>query len=199
MIKNIIFDVGEVLFGYRWLEMLMDYGMTREEATEAGNTMFDDELWNVLDRGTMEMQQVIMEYKQKYPKYRDAIQYFLTHGELMKVPRPEVWRQVHALKEKGYKIYLLSNYSEYLFQAHTRDATFLKDLDGAVVSYEVHMLKPEEGIYRYLLEKYNLKPEESVFLDDRQENIEGAERVGIKGIRIISEQQLLEEMKQLLG
>ena len=68
-IKNIIFDVGDVLLSYRWKYMLMDYGLTETEAVRIGMEMFDDPegLWGLLDLGTVPQQEIIERYCRKYP------------------------------------------------------------------------------------------------------------------------------------
>ena len=98
MIKNLIFDLGDVLMEYRATEMLMDYGLSREEALALDDLMFYDPLWAILDKGTMTNEEVIAGYAKKYPKHADAIGWFIRHGEYMHVPRPKVWKRVHELK-----------------------------------------------------------------------------------------------------
>ena len=196
--KNIIFDVGDVLLEYRWKDMLVeDYGMTAERAEQVGMTMFDDPLWSGLDLGNP-LEETICRYEKKYPEYAKEIRWFLTHGEYMHVNRPAVWEKVHELKKAGYRIYLLSNYSEDLFTKHTKGASFLNDIDGKVVSYQIHEIKPNPEIYLYLLDKYNLKADQCLFFDDREQNVEGAEKLGIHAIRVESQQQLLGELEKLL-
>ena len=136
MIRNLIFDVGDVLVEYRWFEMLTrDYGLSEAEAKRLGGEMFDNEIWvQGLDGGRLSLEEAIHQYELKYPDDVDVMGWFLRNGEQMAVKRPEVWDKVAALKEKGYKIYLLSNYSEELFHAHTKGAKFLDVLDGGVVS-----------------------------------------------------------------
>lgn len=198
MIKNIIFDVGEILLGYRWKDMLMDYGLTEEEAIKVGELMFNDSLWNTLDLAILPEEEIIREYQKKYPKQAESISWFIKHGEKMHVARPDVWEKIPKLKEKGYGIYLLSNYSETLFKKHTADASFVQEIDGMVVSYQVHITKPDSRIYSYLLDKYNLYPEECIFFDDRAENTEAANKMGIKAITITSKEQLLELLNKMI-
>lgn len=198
MIKNLIFDVGNVLLEYRWHQMLLDYGLTKEEAAVAGPLFFEHETWKELDLGNIPVEDVIVLYEQRLPQYADLIRWFLTHLELMPIPRPDVWEKVHALKEKGYKIYLLSNYNEDFFRVHTQGAAFLEDIDGKVVSYEIHKIKPEPEIYQYLLDKYKLQPEESVFFDDRPENTQTAEDLGMKTYTITSKEYLLHVLDEFL-
>lgn len=198
MIKNLIFDVGNVLLEYRWNQMLLDYGLTKEEAAVAGPVFFENELWKELDLGNYSVEEVICMYEEALPQYAGLVRWFLTHLELMPLPRKAVWEKVHALKEKGYRIYLLSNYNGDFFRVHTKDADFINDIDGKVVSYEIHKIKPDAAIYEYLLEKYDLKAEESVFFDDREENTEAAEKLGIKSYTITSKEYLLEVLDKFL-
>lgn len=199
MIKNLIFDVGNVLIEYRWNQMLLDYGLSKEEAAVAGPLFFEHETWKELDLGNMPVEEVIKLYEKQLPQYAGLIRWFLTHLELMPIPRPDVWEKVHALKEKGYNIYLLSNYNEDFFRVHTQDAAFLQDIDGKVVSYEIHKIKPYPEIYQYLLDKYNLNPQECVFFDDRPENTQTAEELGIKTYTITSKEYLLEVLEGFLN
>lgn len=199
--KNIIFDVGDVLIHYRWKEMLMDYGLTEKEATRVGTQLFEDpeELWKMFDKGVLNENELVELYCKKYPKDADVIRWFILHGEYMHVGRPAVWKKVRELKQAGYKIYLLSNYSEYLFERHTQYADFLEDIDGKLVSYMVKMAKPEREIYEALVDKFRLKPEECLFFDDRKENVEAAEAFGIQSVQVFSQEQLLKELDALIG
>ena len=188
MIRNLIFDVGDVLVEYRWFEMLTrDYGL---EAKRIGGEMFDNEIWvQGLDGGKLSLEEAIHQYELKYPDDVDVMGWFLRNGEQMAVKRPEVWDKVAALKEKGYKIYLLSNYSEELFHVHTKGAKFLNVLDGGVVSYQVHALKPDRKIYETLCERFDITPENAVFLDDNAKNTETAREFGLHAITVENKEQ----------
>lgn len=199
MIKNIIFDVGEVLLEYRWKDMLMDYGCSEGEAIRLGTLIFSEELWQQLDIQNEPTESIIKKYEEKYPNDAKAIRWFIEHGEYMHVPRQDVWVKLHLLKEKGYKIYLLSNYSKDLFEKHTKGADFLNNIDGMVVSYQIHKIKPDLAIYNYLIEKYSLNTDECIFFDDRQINTQAAESLGIKSVTITSKELLLSEMDKLLN
>jgi len=199
MITNLIFDVGNVLFHYRWKEALMDTGMTREEADEAGRKVFDETpLWREFDAGNITLSDLIEEYGKLFPDIKDNIAEFVTRNERMPLDRPEVWEKMAVLKKKGYKIYLLSNYSEYLFTNHTKGKPFMDLLDGKVVSYEVHETKPDRPIYRELMRRYDLKPEECVFFDDREENTKTAEELGIKSFTVMSREHINELLEDII-
>ncbi|MBQ5445621.1 MAG: HAD family phosphatase [Lachnospiraceae bacterium] len=198
-IKNVIFDVGDVLLDYRWREMLMDYGLDINEAQRIGRELFDDNLWHIYDIGTMSQEEIINAYCDKHPKDAKVIRWFITHGEYMHVPRPKVWEKVHELKIKGYKLYILSNYPEILFNKHTEYADFMDDMDGVMVSYMIKDSKPNMAIYDALCNRYGLKTDESIFFDDREENVLGAIKFGINAKKIDSQDSLLEYMDILLN
>ncbi len=198
MIKNIIFDVGDVLLEYRWKDMLKDYGLPDDEAYKVGKLMFNDNLWHEFDLANMTHDEIVGQYLKNYPDYAEVMQWFMTHGELMHVKREDVWEKAQKLKEKGYGIYILSNYSQELFEKHTKDAPFISIADGVVVSYQIHITKPDEKIYQYLLDKYNLKAEECIFFDDREENTEAARKLGIEAVTVTSKEFLLDELDKLL-
>lgn len=196
MIRNIVFDIGDVLLEYRWKDMLVDYGLSVESAKEVGNLMFTDPLWRELDYANRSREDIIGDYKRKYPQHQEVMEWFILHGEYMHVSRKEVWEKVHELKEKGYGIYLLSNYSEDLFLKHTKGASFIDDADGVVVSYQIHRAKPEPEIYNHLFQKYHLSPEECIFFDDREENTKAARKLGMQAITVESKEQLLQELEK---
>ena len=78
-----------------------------------------------------------------------------------------------------------------------KEMTFLKYMDGTVFSCDVKMLKPEHQIYEKVLEQFSLKAEESVFIDDRPENCQGAREVGIRAIEFKNFKQATEELEKL--
>ena len=88
-----------------------------------------------------------------------------------------------SLKERGLSVFLLTNYSDWMFDYHFKNEfTFTKYVDGMIVSGREKLLKPENAIYECLLKRYGLKAEECVFLDDHAENVEGAKKCGLNGI-----------------
>ena len=198
MIKNIIFDVGGVILGYRMKELFMEHiGDNPEEAERLGKLLFYDSAWLDLDRGTRPIVDIFMELKNKYPVEYPTLEWFVSHAQRMPVARPKVWNEMKRLKEAGYGIYVLSNYSEFLLSLHTDGLPFWDCVDGKVISYQIHKIKPETEIYEHLLKKYNLNPEECLFFDDRKINCYGAKKCGIESICVETEESLLAEMKKI--
>ena len=198
--KNIIFDVGDVLLDYRWQQMLMDYGLDESEAYRVGRELFDDPdgLWHEYDLGVKSQEEIIQEFEQKHPKDAEVIRWFISHGEYMHVARPAIWKLVHQLKEAGYHLYILSNYPEILFKKHTQYADFIDDMEGMVVSYMLHVGKPERIVYQTLCDRYGLNKEECLFFDDRAENVQGAIDFGMRAKRVLSAKGLAVDLEELL-
>lgn len=198
--KNIIFDVGDVLLDYRWQQMLMDYGLDEAEAYRVGRKLFDDPdgLWHEYDLAVKSQEEIIQEFEQKHPKDAEVIRWFISHGEYMHVARPAIWKLVHQLKEAGYHLYILSNYPELLFKKHTQYADFMDDMEGMVVSYMLHVGKPERVVYQTLCERYGLNKEECLFFDDRAENVQGAIDFGMRAKRVLSAKGLAADLEELL-
>ena len=196
--KNLIFDVGGVLIGYRWKEMLMDdFGLSDEKAEEVGHNLFEDPIWRDFDRGIVHIDKLVEHYCIRYPEDTDIIHRFFYGNDKMATERKAVWEKMEELKKKGYNIYILSNYSEYLFRKHTDPLPFRKILDGGIVSYQTGAIKPEVEIYTHLLEKYDLDPKDCIFFDDIEANINAAKSLGIESCLITSEEKLLKELESL--
>ncbi len=197
-IRNLIFDVGSVLIGYRWRDMLLsDRKMSKERAEIFGDTVLSDPMWVLFDLDELSEDEIIAKYVEKYPDFADDFRWFIANSHLMPTMRPRVWEEVHRLKKGGYRIYLLSNYSRRFFTIHTKDATFFDDLDGMMVSYMVHQVKPDPPIYEALLQKYDLDPKECIFFDDRAENTKTAKELGMDILTVESEEHLLDHLRKI--
>lgn len=201
MICNIIFDIGNVLAVFRWKALFADLGFTGEKFDRiAAATVLHPTMWNEFDRSLMSDEEIIAKCIDRAPEYEAEIRLMFTKTELLVEEYKYAYEWVKGLKERGYNVYLLSNYGKTSFEAakeHGR-LSFLPLVDGAVISYEVQMIKPEPEIYEVLLKKYNLKAEECVFLDDRAENIKAAKEMGFHGIIVTEYEQASEELENLL-
>lgn len=201
MITNIVFDIGNVLASFRWKDLFKELGFTGEAFERiAAATVLHPTMWNEFDRSLMSDEEIITKCIERAPEYEKEIRLLFdtTAGLVEEYPYSYEW--IRSLKEQGYKVYLLSNYGKTSFEA-ARDnqrLSFLPLVDGAVISYEVQIVKPEPGIYEALLTKYGLKAEECLFLDDRADNIEAAKQLGFHGIVVESYDQAVTELKKML-
>ena len=201
MIKNIIFDIGNVLASFRWKDLFADLGFAGEAFDRiAAATVLHPTMWNEFDRSLMKDEEIIARCVERAPEYEAEIKLLFSKTELLVEEYAHSNDWIKNLKERGYNVYLLSNYGKTSFEA-ARDngrLSFLSLVDGGVISYEVKIVKPEPGIYEALLKKYHLKAEECVFLDDRADNIAAARALGFHGIVVESYEQAREELDKLL-
>ena len=106
---------------------------------------------------------------------------------------------VQRLKAAGYRVFGLTNWSSETFPLVRDKYPIFSLMDGMVVSGEEHLLKPFAAIYNCLLERYGLRAEESLFVDDNLANVEGARAVGMQGVQFISAEELERTLKEEYG
>lgn len=184
-IRNIVFDIGNVLACFRWKDLFGELGFTGEKFDRiAAATILHPTMWPEFDRSLMSAEEIIASCVRRAPEYEQDIRRLFERTELLIEEYAYSYGWIKELKERGYKIYLLSNYGKTSFEAAVNHGrlSFMPLIDGSVISYEVKIVKPEPGIYEALIQKYNLVPEECVFLDDREDNVEAAIRCGFHGI-----------------
>ncbi|MBQ7767020.1 MAG: HAD family phosphatase [Lachnospiraceae bacterium] len=199
MIKNIVFDVGMVLVDFKWRQVMESIGCTPEEIETIAAVMVNGPLWNELDRGVMEEEDVIAQMVAQLPGLEEKAWDFWNHIHLTIESFPYAADWVRGFKEEGYHTFLLTNYPRSLYRNTAEQYfTFLPYVENVLVSSHEKMIKPDEAIYERLLEMFDLKAEETVFIDDRLVNIEGAERVGIKGIHFTNYEEVNAKLRKIL-
>ncbi len=198
MIKNIIFDIGNVLVDYCWKEHIARFGFTGETLERIGDAMMRSPQWNEIDRGVWSNEELLKAFIQNAPELEKEIQLVFSDLSTLVRERPYSVEWIRSLKKEGYRTYCLSNYSYRVETEAAHALSFLKELDGGILSYKVHQIKPDPKIYQTLMERYGLKAEESVFLDDSPANIETARELGMQGILVTSQEQAVEALDQLL-
>lgn len=116
--------------------------------------------------------------------FAEELEVVWSNRPLYVAPRAYAVPLIESLKAAGYRIYLLSNYPIVLFEMHKARQCFpfLDLVDGAIISAYERVVKPEPGIYELLLKRYGLEASECIFLDDREENVDAAKALGLKGI-----------------
>ena len=196
-IKNVVFDVGNVLMGFEWPEYLDRFGFPPEEREKIADATFRSPGWNERDRGSKTEEEYVQEFVSAAPEYEEDIREVMrrTPECIRLYPYSESW--VSYLNEKGYRVFILSNYSRYMLDRNRKDMVFLKYAEGAVFSCEEKLIKPEDAIYRLLLERYGLNPVETVFLDDNPANIDAAVKNGMKGIVFRGFEEAVSELEKL--
>lgn len=198
MIKNIIFDVGNVLVEYNPDGLMRRLGFDEETLQAVNQAVFQNELWNESDRGVLSPEELLEAFIANNPAYEKEIRQVIdaVGDTISLMPYTVEW--VKGLKERGYHLYILSNYAEYTYEKTSHKMEFLPYMNGVVFSYRCKLIKPEKEIYEYICKTYELKPEESVFLDDREDNVQAARNMGMNGIVFENYAQGSETLEQLL-
>ena len=182
MIKNVIFDLGNVLIDFKPIKYIKSLGYDDEKALEIFNKTIKDSIWADMDRGIYrDKESYVKAFKTKYPEIQDDIDKFLGGPWMENVifPLKDNLKMIDLVKEKGLKYYILSNYPKDAFEYTYDMCPFIQNAYGMVISYDVLMIKPDKNIYLKLLDKYGLKANECLFIDDLDINVEGAKSVGI--------------------
>ena len=160
MYKNIIFDLGNVLLDFNPREYLKSK-ISDEKLEEVFKAIFSSEEWVMLDRGTITEKEAINNIINRNSTYINEINLAFDNWYDLLKPIEETVEILMSLKENGYKIYYLSNFHELAFGEVTKKNKFFELFDGGVVSYVEKLIKPEEDIYKLILERYKLNPNES--------------------------------------
>lgn len=195
-IKTIIFDIGKVLVEFDWKYYIECHGYSDNMNQELAETLFLNNLWKERDRGGKTEEEYIRLFIEESPHLEKEIrELFENIIDIVEVyPFSNEW--LKNLKNQGYGIYLLSNYSKASFENDRKKFDFLEYVDGKIISYEIQSVKPEPTIYKELLEKYNINPKEAIFLDDLEDNLEMAKSFGINTIHVTSHQSALDGLEK---
>ena len=199
MIKNVIFDIGNVLVDFDWeghMRRICPH-LNENDFYEINIAAWGDNRWDKFDLG-VDSEIVISEMISHAPKYEKEIKSLFGNfrGCFRKLDSSIGW--IKDLKTRGYKVYYLSNYSYLAMKANPECLDFVPLMDGGIFSCDVHVIKPDKRIYELLCEKYDLNPEECVFIDDLERNVEGARKFGIKAIQLVSVKQAQQDLNNLL-
>ena len=185
-IKNIIFDFGNIISTFKYHEIVSNYTSDPEIIDFIEKEVIHSKEWlgeGLIDRGDITLEEAAdrINSRTNYIHEKEVKDFLLGFSYHLDY-NGEILKLINKLRTNGYKLYVLSNTT---YEVFNKFYSVLNPLfDGLVLSYEIHEIKPERPIYEYLLDKYNLKPEECLFIDDNLDNINTANSIGIKGRQI---------------
>ena len=198
-IDTVIFDFGGVLIDWNPAYVyLKEFRGDTEKMNHFLNTICSWE-WNENQDAGYLIQQATEERVALFPKHERLIRmYYERWKDMLGYEHTETVELLKQLKERGkHKLLGLTNWSHETFPVALERFNFLSLFDGIVVSGVEKMKKPDARIYQLTLDRYDVTAENAVFIDDKQENVEAAKKVGIHGILHTGAQQLKNELKQL--
>ena len=196
-IKNIVFDLGRVLIKFEPKEYI-EQNVPEEKREDFYNGIFGSTEWLMLDRGTLSYEDAKKIFKERVSGVDKQIDR-LFDVDLFEILQPieENVKLLPKLKEK-YNLYILSNFHQPAFEHIFKKFEFFRLFDGHTVSCYYYLLKPEKEIYDTLVDKFNLIPEETVFIDDSKVNIDACEKEGIRGIHLPDYTELKQKLEEFL-
>jgi 2-haloacid dehalogenase len=181
-VRAVVFDVGNVLYGWD-----PDSFLVRQIADDEARLRLVEEAdlygWHETLDGGRPYAEAAAELSEKFPEYAQVIAAWSDRfGETITGPVPGTHAIVEELDAKGVPLFAITNFSaDFWPPFRAREEAFFSRFRDIVVSGEVKLLKPDAAIYYLALDRFRLRPDEALFIDDRQINIAGAELIGMKG------------------
>jgi len=199
MIKNVIFDLGNVLISFK----PSDYFDKKNYPEAIRNTILTDifasKEWLMLDNGEISTRDAIEAISKKSSLNKKEIAHIFNLRTDLMFPLDTNVRLLPGLKKRGFRLYFLSNFPEDIFEEVKSGYFFFKYFDGGLISAEAKSSKPEEGIYKILMERYSLNANECLFIDDIEKNVRTAEALGMKGLTTLGSLEISKEIEKALG
>ncbi len=185
--KNIIFDLGGVMIEWDPPAFLQEL-----ELPPHFTEVFHSLLWACHDGGLLTREEVLKKLPQHYDK--EVFSHCINKLAPNLKPIPGMIELFHDVRRMGYRVYILSNMPREMHLELLDLHDFFKYSDGHVYSYEIGAIKPQPQIYEALLAKYRLYGPESIFIDNREENVHAASKFGIEGIIAQNPNQVRHEL-----
>lgn len=185
--KNIVFDIGNVILNFDSRRVLNEYTSSKEDQSFIMKYIINSPEWlgyGLIDTGYITREHAISIVQDRTNHIKDSLisDFWCTYNNYGYIDN-NVLQLINELKEKGYNIYLLSNTNIYTYDAIKSSGLF-DIVDGYVLSYLEHAVKPYDAIYKILIDRYNINPKETLFIDDNQKNIDTANKLDFIGIKV---------------
>ena len=199
MIRNILFDMGNVLLYFDRQLFLNRLNVTEAEKQLLLRRVFLSTEWVQMDRGTLDEPQAEARMRADLPEHlHSAVHELVSKWDEPILPIPGMYELVEELKAKGYGIYLLSNASHRQHE-YWKKVTVEKLFDGTIISADEGVMKPGAEYFLRALKRFGLKAEECFFVDDQSANVEGAAYCGIPGAVFHGDAELLRGQMKAAG
>ena len=198
-VRNVIFDLGGVVFDWNPDHIVSRVQPVPELRASLKEALFGHADWRLFDRGTLTEPELIERLQLRLGATRREVDAILDAVRDSLVEKPETLKLIRALQSQGTPLYCLSNMPASVYTHLRQRHNFWDAFSGIVISGEVQLMKPEPEVFMHLLATFNLRPEESVFIDDLRANIESAKQVGLHTIWFKDASQCRLELDQILS
>lgn len=199
MIKNIIFDLGNVIINYNQEKIIKHFTQDKDEYDYIIEQIFKAPEWQMMDLGTITNQEAanIINKRNNY-KYKDLTEDFLNNWYKIQTVNRDVVELAKKLHKDGYRLYVLSNMANLTFEFF-KDDEFFELCEGIIISAHEHIKKPDRKVFEILISRYNLNPQETIFIDDDDtgRSYRTANEIGIFGRFVLPNN--VEDIKNMLA
>lgn len=196
-INTVIFDLGNVLVQWSPANLYRKIFKEEKEVEHFLNNVATM-AWHTEQDAGRSPEEGTEALVKEHPDWEHPIRAFYARWkEMFSGPIEGSVQILKELKENGIKLYALSNWNAELYNRTLDDFPFLHLFDGKVLSGEVKMKKPEENIYKELLQRYSIQPEQALFVDDNEKNVETARKLGIRSHHFTTPEALRSELEAL--
>jgi len=193
-VKNVVFDIGNVLVKWAPLEVI---SLMFPEYEPKVFYQKMRPIWLDLNLGKFTEQEAIILYRQTFNMSEEKLARFMDELKNNQTPIPGSLELLDRLASLGFNLYSITDNIREFIQYHRLYSSFPQYFKDIVVSAEVGVLKPDKKIYQCLIDKHALDPRESVFIDDIIENVEGALSVGMQGFQFMDVPSCQEKLVKL--
>jgi HAD superfamily hydrolase (TIGR01509 family) len=194
MIKNIVFDLGNVLISFKPEEFFNDY----ETKNIIINDIFKSPEWLMLDNGDISTKNAIEKISEKSSLKKEEIASVFDLRTKIIFPITGNTKLLSALRKNGFKLYYLSNFPDDIFDEVHNQYEFFDCFEGGIISSRVNASKPDRKIFEIFLNKYLLSASECIYIDDSELNVKAAESLGMTGLHLRNPDDLPKKIKLLL-
>jgi epoxide hydrolase-like predicted phosphatase len=198
MIKNIVFDLGNVLISFRPSEYFDKKNYPENIKTKILSDIFASEEWLLLDNGIINTAQAINSIAAHSSLNKDEITHIFNLRTELLFPLDQNVRLLPGLQKQGFRLYFLSNFPLDLYEEVKTGYYFFKYFDGGVISSEAKVSKPDSRIYDIFLEKYSLIPEECLYIDDLEVNIKAGKAAGMNVLLTFGSSDISRELENVM-
>ena len=183
---DIILDMGNVLLEWNKDKILRGVVKTEKDYMILDKAIFQSGLWERLDLGTLTREDLVLKVVSMIGSiYQEKVQEVVWNWPSYIEIYTEVFPLLVRLKEKGHRIFVLSNTSPVFYELLEEQLSPLNEiLDGFVLSCDIKAIKPDPKMFEEILHKYQLEPVNCIFLDDVKDNTKMAESLGIKAYQV---------------
>ena len=185
MIKNVVFDIGNVILNMNYEKAVENYTSNKKERKFLLENVPYSYEWKLIDTGFISIDDAISIVCDRTNHVNDKLikDFFYCFEEYSFIDT-RIVSIISKIKELGYKVYLLSNIDDYTVNFMKKSTNLFDIVDGSILSYKEHSVKPYDSIYKVLIDRYSINPSESIYIDDNKDNITAGNKLGFISLKV---------------